>query len=127
MSTITDAGGDVLSARFRTGLAERLKDHVGRLGWSRDRLVAHQRGQLRGLLACAIEGSPFHALRLAGVDPGIDVDVITDRHLNQPALSASLEQSLHSAGLVDPIVRVREVARIALDDRSGKVRRFIAL
>ena len=59
--------------------------------------------------------------------PRIDVDVVTDRDLNQPALSASLEQSLHSAGLVDPIVRVREVARIALDDRSGKVRRFIAL
>ena len=41
-----------------------------RLGWDARRLADHQREQLRALLACALERSPFHARRLAGIDPG---------------------------------------------------------
>jgi len=58
---------------------------------------------------------------------GIDIDVLTDGELDQAALTVSLEQSMRSAGLVDPVVRVREVAEIARHRQSGKPRRFVAL
>jgi phenylacetate-CoA ligase len=58
---------------------------------------------------------------------GIDIDVVTDSELDQTALTVSLEQSMRSAGLADPVVRVREVAEIARHRQSGKTRRFIAL
>lgn len=55
-------------------LLARMPEHVERLGWSADRIAARQRAGLRALLAHAIECSPFHRRRLAGVNPG-DVEV----------------------------------------------------
>jgi len=48
---------------------ERLPEHLDRLGWSTERIAAHQRDALRQLLRTAIDHSPFHAARLHGVEP----------------------------------------------------------
>jgi phenylacetate-CoA ligase len=58
---------------------------------------------------------------------GIDLDIVADGELDRPALGTSLGQSLRSAGLADPVIRVRQVAEIVRDPHSGKTRRFIAL
>jgi phenylacetate-CoA ligase len=70
MTTITDGSLPALRAHFGQALASRLPGHIGRLGWDAPRLAAHQREQLRALLAAAVTHSPFHARRLAGIDPG---------------------------------------------------------
>ena len=57
MTTITDSTLSVLRARFGRGLAARLPEHIGRLGWDARQLAGHQREQLRVLLACALGGS----------------------------------------------------------------------
>lgn len=46
-----------------------LVDHVARLDWSRDQIDRYQRHRLRALLAYAKERSPFHARRMAALDP----------------------------------------------------------
>jgi len=60
-------------ARFRADLP----GHVDRLTWDRTRLQAHQLDRLRALLRQAKLRSPFHAERLAEVDPGEVVTVTT--------------------------------------------------
>jgi phenylacetate-CoA ligase len=70
MTTIGDNSIRSLRARIGDALAARLPAHVARLGWDARQLADHQRDQLRSLLACARERSPFHARRLAGIDPG---------------------------------------------------------
>ncbi len=46
-----------------------LEDHVARLDWPRERIEYHRTERLRALLGFARERSPFHAARLAGLDP----------------------------------------------------------
>ncbi|TDK95519.1 phenylacetate--CoA ligase family protein [Mycobacterium paragordonae] len=46
-----------------------LKDHVARLNWSRPQIENYQQHRLRALLSYAKERSPFHARRLAALDP----------------------------------------------------------
>ena len=70
MTTTTDTGLEALRARYGEAFAARLPGHLQRLGWDAGRLAAYQRERLRTLLACAAERSPFHARRLAGIDPG---------------------------------------------------------
>jgi phenylacetate-coenzyme A ligase PaaK-like adenylate-forming protein len=48
-----------------------MEDHVGRLDWRRDQIERHQTQRLRSLLSYARERSPFHAERLAGLDPSL--------------------------------------------------------
>ena len=93
-------------ATFRDDLQAALlaayPDHLARASWDRERLRAHQGGALRALLGHAVEHSPFHARRLAGIDLDAvrpddlsalpvmtksDViaefdDIVTDRRLN---------------------------------------------
>jgi phenylacetate-CoA ligase len=69
MTATTDSGVNALRARFGQALASRLEQHVGRLSWDAGQLAAHQREQLQALLASALS-SPFHARRLAGIEPG---------------------------------------------------------
>ena len=69
MITMTNAGAEALRARFGTLLAGRLPGHIQRLDWDAEQLAAHQRDQLRKLLAHAVQRSPFHARRLRGIDP----------------------------------------------------------
>src|SRR6516165_11897704 len=70
MTTTTGTGLDALRARYGEAFGTQLPDHIKRLPWDAGRLAAHQRERLRALLACAIERSPFHARRLAGIEPG---------------------------------------------------------
>src|ERR1700685_1650285 len=69
MTAITNDAVKDLRERLGRTLASRLPPHIGRLGWDAQQLAAHQTEQLRALLAIALERSPFHARRLAGMDP----------------------------------------------------------
>ena len=70
MTVITSDAATGLSERFGRTIAGLLPQHLDRLSWNAQQLAAHQREQLRALLAAAVERSPFHARRLAGIDPG---------------------------------------------------------
>jgi phenylacetate-coenzyme A ligase PaaK-like adenylate-forming protein len=56
-------------ARVQESLFGAIDEHVERLTWSTERITEVQRDRLRALLAVAVERSPFHARRLAGIDP----------------------------------------------------------
>jgi hypothetical protein len=73
----TDSTPSALRARFGQALASRLPEHIARLSWDARRLADHQREQLRALLACAAERSPFHARRLAGIDETFRYGTVT--------------------------------------------------
>jgi phenylacetate-coenzyme A ligase PaaK-like adenylate-forming protein len=60
---------ETLRARVGAELAAQIPEHLERLRRSAERLAAHQRERLRVLLQHAREHSPFHARRLAAVDP----------------------------------------------------------
>lgn len=55
--------------RIQGEILARIPEHVSRLTWSSERIAAHQRDALRGLLAHAAAHSPFYARRLRGIDP----------------------------------------------------------
>ncbi len=46
-----------------------LEDHVARLEWPRERIEHYRTERLRSLLAFVRERSPFHAARMADIDP----------------------------------------------------------
>jgi phenylacetate-coenzyme A ligase PaaK-like adenylate-forming protein len=97
-------------AQLQRALVDSYPSLLARLEWDRERLLAHQRERLRELLRAAIAGSPFHARRLAGVDPdAVDPadlsslpvmtkaemmdeldDVLTDRRLTRADVEAAL-------------------------------------
>jgi len=99
-----------LRDRIQADIFAGMPAHVDRLTWSADRLRDWQRERLRVALAAAKRGSPFHARRLAGVNPsrfeladlpGLPVmtkaemmaefdDVITDRRLTREAAERAL-------------------------------------
>ena len=123
--TLTLSNLEGVRARMQAALAARLGEHLGRLDWDADRLALHQRDRLRELLAHALARSPFHAERLAGVDPTrfelhdlarlptmtkaqmmsrFD-DVVTDRRLRRHLVEAHLAaSSAHPALLLDEYV-----------------------
>jgi phenylacetate-coenzyme A ligase PaaK-like adenylate-forming protein len=121
MTMITDSSLPALRARFGQALAARLPEHIGRLGWDDQRLAGHQHEQLRALLAVALERSPFHARRLAGIDPGrfepgqlaeLPVmtkqqmmasfdELLTDRAVTRARAEQQLAASAHELGLLD--------------------------
>lgn len=57
-------------ARARDAFGAGLREHIGRLRWGPCTLALHRTRRLRTLLARAQRCSPFHAERLAGIDPG---------------------------------------------------------
>jgi len=105
VTTMADEGFDRFRSRVQERLFARLPVHVSRLAWSREQIAIHQRDTLRALLADAKARSPYHARRLAGVDPeGFELcdlprlpimskaelmanfdDVLTDRRLSRQA------------------------------------------
>ena len=106
----TQSGAQALRARAQAHVFARLPEHVERLGWSQERIRTHQRDGLRTLLDHAIRYSPFHARRLAGLDPSrialddlpslpvmtkaqmmaeLD-DVVTDRRLGRQVIERTL-------------------------------------
>ena len=68
MTTSTGTDADLLAARMAAAIGGLMPGHIDRLGWSPAQLAGFQRTRLRALLARAIESSPFHAARLAGID-----------------------------------------------------------
>ncbi len=114
MPTATTSPLPPLRSALEQGLLAAYPELIGRLEWDRERLVAHQRVRLQGLLRDAIARSPFHARRLAGIDPaevdptdlrGLPVmtkaqmmdeldDVFTDRRLTR----ADVEETLAATG-----------------------------
>ena len=68
-ATTLATGTDDFAARARAAVFAAIDVHADRLAWDRDRIAAFQRDRLRTLLAVAAERSPFHARRLAGIDP----------------------------------------------------------
>ena len=121
MTAITNDAVNDLRERFGRTLASRLPPHIGRLGWDAQQLAAHQTEQLRALLAIALERSPFHARRLAGIDParfelgqlaelpvmtkqqmmaGFD-ELLTDRRVTRARGEQQLAACAHDPGLLD--------------------------
>jgi phenylacetate-coenzyme A ligase PaaK-like adenylate-forming protein len=58
-----------LRASHLNAVRASLEDHVARLEWPRERIGRYQTERLRSLLAFARERSPFHAARMADIDP----------------------------------------------------------
>ena len=69
MTRTTGTGLDLLRARMATAIGGRMAGHIERLGWGAEQLADLQRTRLRALLARVIDRSPFHAARLAGINP----------------------------------------------------------
>jgi phenylacetate-CoA ligase len=69
MTVTTEPGPLGLQARMESEFGPRLMAQMPRLGWDPAQLAAHQTERLRALLATAMERSPFHARRLAHIDP----------------------------------------------------------
>jgi phenylacetate-coenzyme A ligase PaaK-like adenylate-forming protein len=98
----------------------RMAGHIERLGWSAEQLAGLQRARLRALLARAIERSPFHAARLAGIDASrfelTDLarlpvmtkaqmmesfdDVVTDRRLTRDLANQHIAASVSEPALL---------------------------
>jgi phenylacetate-CoA ligase len=101
---------DSFRRRAQQALFGSLPEHIDRLSWDRPRILAEQRDRCRTLLAVAKERSPFHAGRLAGLDPDtfelddlaclpvmtkaemMDAfdDVVTDRRLTLAAVEQAI-------------------------------------
>ena len=99
-----------LRSTLESGLTSAYPALIERAGWSREQLLDHQRVRLLSLLRDAIARSPFHARRLAGIDPeavdptdlsvlpimtkadmmaGLD-EVFTDRRLTRAGIEETL-------------------------------------
>jgi phenylacetate-coenzyme A ligase PaaK-like adenylate-forming protein len=122
---------EALDARLQAEMPEQIE----RLRWSADRIEQHQRDGLRRLLAHAIERSPFHRRRLAGLDPAtfdpadlpslpvmtkhemmdrLD-DVLTDRRVT----AAAAERALGATGSAPVPITERSFA-MASGGSSGR-------
>jgi phenylacetate-CoA ligase len=120
MTTTTSADLDMLRTRMAAAVGGRMAGHIERLGWSAEQLAGLQRARLRALLARAIERSPFHAARLAGIDASrfelTDLarlpvmtkaqmmesfdDVVTDRRLTRDLANQHIAASVSEPALL---------------------------
>ena len=120
MTTTTSADLDMLRARMAAAIGGRMAGHIERLGWNAPQLAGWQRARLRALLARAIDRSPFHAARLAGIDPArfelADLarlpvmtkaqmmerfdEVVTDRRLTRDLVDQHIAASVAAAALL---------------------------
>jgi len=134
MTTSTGTDTDLLAARMAAAIGERMPGHIERLGWSPGQLAGFQRTRLRALLARAIECSPFHAARLAGIDaarfeladlPRLPVltkaqmmdsfdDAVTDRRLSRDAVERHL-----AASAAEPAMLLGEYVCLVSGGSSG--------
>jgi phenylacetate-CoA ligase len=131
-STLTSAGRrSERLARFRADLLP----HIDRLAWDRARLRAHQLHRLRALLRQAKLRSPFHAERLAEVDPdrvGLDdlaaLPTMTkaemmaafDEVVTDPRLSRSLVEAHLAATATEPTELLGDYVVLASGGSSGE-------
>jgi phenylacetate-coenzyme A ligase PaaK-like adenylate-forming protein len=132
---MTTTVADGLRAARHARLRAALPDHLERLTWSAERIRAHQRDRLRALLHHAKARSPFHAERLAGVDPArFELDDLPslptmtkaemmanlDRLLTDPRLSrAALEEHL-ARSTAEATELLGEYAVLASGGSSGE-------
>ncbi|OHV45049.1 AMP-dependent synthetase [Parafrankia soli] len=58
-----------LRAAHLSAVQAAIEDHVARLAWPRQRIERYRTERLRSLLGFARERSPFHAARMADIDP----------------------------------------------------------
>ena len=126
MSTTTTTPLAPLRRAFANELLAAYPELIDRTRWDREQLLAHQRVRLQSLLRDAVAGSPFHARRLAGIDPA-DVDptdlsalpvmtkaqmmdelddVLTDRAPTR----AEVEETLAATGDEQRVMRDRYIA-----------------
>jgi phenylacetate-CoA ligase len=66
---IASRNQEELCRAHRADVTAGLLAHAKRLRWSKSRIESERQDRLRHLLAYAVEHSPFHADRLAGIDP----------------------------------------------------------
>ncbi len=112
---------ETLRQRHVARLMETMPDHVARLTWSAEQLRAGREHRLRALVAHARVRSPWHAHRLAGLDPDrlreTDLrrlpvmtkddlmehfdEVVTDRRLTRDVVEAHLAALSTDAYLLD--------------------------
>jgi phenylacetate-CoA ligase len=98
----------------RERLAAVTDEHIARLRWGPARIAVEQRARLRALLAYAIERSPFHAARLAGVDPAT-----FDLH-DLPSLPVMTKREMMAD--FDAVVTDRRLTRRLVEDHLASLR-----
>ena len=111
-----------------------MPEHVQRLGWPASRLRAERERQLRALLRIAIERSPWHRRRLAGLDPDTateaslgrippmttgDLMAHWDEIVTEPRLRLDLVEK-HLAGLTGDAYLLGEFHAVASGGSSGQ-------
>ena len=125
-TTTTTPARDRCAMPSQNELLAAYPELIDRTRWDREQLLAHQRVRLQSLLRDAVAGSPFHARRLAGIDPA-DVDptdlsalpvmtkaqmmdelddVLTDRALTR----AEVEETLAATDDEQRVMRDRYIA-----------------
>jgi len=135
MTVTTESGLAGLQARIESEFGPRLAAQLPRLGWDAGQLASHQTDRLRILLARAIERSPFHDRRLAGLDPArfglADLarlpvmtkaqmmtsfnEVVTDRRLTR----SQVEKHLQATG-AEPALLAGDYVCLATGGSSGQ-------
>ena len=88
MSADAAADYDTLKARHIARAAELRPEHLARLTWSPGQIAEHRLAGLRKLLRHAKTHSPWHAKRLAEIDPET-VDEVFQKTLRQRGFSWS--------------------------------------
>ena len=134
MSATASSALAELQGRMAAGIEARLPPHIERLGWDAPRLRAHQQAALRGLLAHALERSPFHRRRLGAVDPeaftpaGLaSLPVMTkadlmaewDEVVTDPRLTAALVEAHLAGSATEPSALLGEYVCLASGGGSG--------
>jgi phenylacetate-coenzyme A ligase PaaK-like adenylate-forming protein len=108
MPAVTVSPFPRLRESLQTDLTLGYDELIARLGWDRATIRAHQRARLRDLLRAAVEGSPFHARRLAGVD----VDAVEPDDLSR--LPVMTKADLMSS--FDDVVTDRRITRAVAEE-----------
>jgi phenylacetate-CoA ligase len=113
MNTVTETGAEALQARFGAALARRLGAHMERLEWNAGQLYEFQRDELRRLLVCAVERSPFYARRLAGIEPErFELEQL-------PALPVMSKEQMMSS--FDGLLTDRRLTRARVEEHLGSL------
>jgi phenylacetate-coenzyme A ligase PaaK-like adenylate-forming protein len=134
MSSAVATDLEAIRGRVATIMDARLPEHIERLGWDDERRHAHQTERLRALLAHALEQSPFHARRLAGIDPSTfelsDLDSLPtmtkaemmegyDELLTDRRLTRALVEDHLAASTREPSLLLGEYVCLASGGSSG--------
>ena len=126
MSTATTTPLAPLRSALATELLAAYPELIERTSWGREQLLAHQRVRLQSLLRDAVAGSPFHARRLAGIDPAeVDptdlsalpvmtkaqmMDELDDVLIDRALTRAEVEETLAATGDEPRVMRDRYIA-----------------